>query len=69
MVDISRGMHSLTDFKKSTSAFIDKVTATGDLVVLTVNDKPWSVIQEAAACQKLHYIAEEARILQRPARY
>ena len=64
MLDISRDIHSLTDFKKNTSAFINQLKETGDPVVLTINGKAELVVQDAAAYQKLHQLAEEARVLE-----
>ena len=39
MLDISRDIHSLTDFKKKTSEFVDQLKQTGEPVVLTINGK------------------------------
>ncbi len=39
MLDISRDIHSLTDFKKKTSEFVEQLKQTGDPVVLTLNGK------------------------------
>jgi prevent-host-death family protein len=64
MFDISRDIHSLTDFKKNTSEFVAQLKRTGDPVVLTINGKAELVVQEAAAYQKLRQIAEEARVLE-----
>jgi prevent-host-death family protein len=64
MLDISRGIHSLTDFKKNTSEFINQLKETGDPVVLTINGKAELVVQDAAAYQRLRQIAEEARVLE-----
>src|SRR6516165_415718 len=64
MLDISRDIHSLTDFKKNTSEFIDQLKQTGEPVVLTINGKAELVVQDAAAYQKLRQIAEEARVLE-----
>jgi prevent-host-death family protein len=63
MLDISRDIHSLTDFKKNTSEFVNQLKETGEPVVLTINGKAELVVQDAAAYQKLRQIAEEARIL------
>ena len=63
MLDISRDIHSLTDFKKNTSEFINQLKKTGDPVVLTINGKAELVVQDAAAYQKLRKLAEEARVL------
>ncbi len=64
MLDISRDIQSLTDFKKNTSEFIHQLKQTGEPVVLTINGKAELVVQDAAAYQKLREIAEEARVLE-----
>ena len=64
MLDISRDIHSLTDFKKNTSEFVKQLKQTGEPVVLTINGKAELVVQDAAAYQKLRQIAEEARVLE-----
>ena len=64
MLDISRDIHSLTDFKKNTSEFVEQLKQTGEPVVLTINGKAELVVQDAAAYQKLRQIAEEARVLE-----
>jgi prevent-host-death family protein len=64
MLDISRDIHSLTDFKKKTSEFIEQMKQTGEPVVLTINGKAELVVQDAAAYQKLRQVAEEARVLE-----
>jgi prevent-host-death family protein len=64
MLDISRDIHSLTDFKKNTSEFINQLKETGDPLVLTINGKAELVVQDAAAYQRLRQIAEEARVLE-----
>jgi prevent-host-death family protein len=64
LLDIGRDIHSLTDFKKRTTEFINQLKETGDPVVLTINGKAELVVQDAAAYQKLRQIAEEARALE-----
>jgi len=64
MLDISRDIHSLTDFKKNTSEFINQLKETGEPVVLTINGKAELIVQDAAAYQKLRQVAEEAKILE-----
>ena len=64
MLDISRDIHSLTDFKKNTSQFVDQLKQTGEPVILTINGKAELVVQDAVAYQKLRQIAEEARVLE-----
>jgi PHD/YefM family antitoxin component YafN of YafNO toxin-antitoxin module len=64
MLDISRDIHSLTDFKKNTSGFIDQLKRTGEPVVFTINGKAELVVQDAAAYQKLRHLIEEAKVLE-----
>lgn len=64
MLDISRDIHSLTEFKKNTSEFIIQLKQTGDPVVLTINGKAELVVQDAAAYQRLRQMVEEARVLE-----
>ena len=64
MIDINRDIHSLTDFKKKTSNFIEQLKETGEPVVLTINGKAELVVQDAAAYQKLRELAEEATVFE-----
>ncbi len=64
MLDISRDVHSLTDFKKNTPEFLQQLKETGEPVVLTINGRAELVVQDAAAYQKLREVAEEARVLE-----
>ena len=64
MLDISRDIQSLTDFKKNTPEFIQQLKETGEPVVLTINGKAELVVQDVAAYQKLREIVEEARVLE-----
>src|SRR5262245_54310479 len=59
MLDISRDIHFLTDFKKNTSEFINQLKQTGDPVVLTINGKAELGVQNAASYQKLIELAEQ----------
>ena len=64
MLDISREIHSLTDFKKNTSEFTRQLKETGEPMVLTINGKAELVVQDAAAYQRLREVAEEAKVLE-----
>ncbi len=64
MLDISRDIHSLTDFKKNTSDFINQLKETGEPVVLTINGRAELVVQDAASYQKLIELAEQAEEMQ-----
>jgi prevent-host-death family protein len=64
MIDLTRDIHSLTDFKRKTTEFIRQLKETGAPVVLTVNGKAELVIQDAAAYQKLLELLEELGTVQ-----
>jgi prevent-host-death family protein len=64
MLDISRDIQSLTDFKKNTPEFLQQLKKTGEPVVLTINGRAELVVQDAAAYQKLREVAEEARVIE-----
>jgi len=53
MIDISQDINSLSNFKRNTAEFIQKMKRNGHPVVLTVNGLPEIVVQDAAAYQKL----------------
>jgi prevent-host-death family protein len=62
-MNLSRDIHSLTEFKQNTPDFIQQMKDTGKPIVLTINGKAALVVQDAASYQKLLDIAEEARVL------
>jgi prevent-host-death family protein len=64
MLDLTRDIHSLTEFKKNSSEFIDQLKRTGEPVVLTINGKAELVVQDAASYQRLREAVEEARRLE-----
>jgi prevent-host-death family protein len=63
-MDLSRDIHSLTDFKKNTPEFLRQLKDTGEPVVLTINGKAELVVQDAASYQKLLDLAEEAKVVE-----
>ena len=60
MLDISRDIHSLSNFKRNTPEFLRQLKETGQPVVLTINGKAELVVQDAASFQKLIELAERA---------
>ncbi|QDU79563.1 Phd_YefM [Polystyrenella longa] len=58
MFDLSDGIDSLTNFKRQSSQYLDKLLESGEPLVLTVNGKAKVVVQDAAAYQKLVETAE-----------
>jgi prevent-host-death family protein len=63
MLDISRDIRSLTDFKKKTPELVRQLKRTGEPVVLTINGKAALVVQDAAAYQRLRQGVDEARVV------
>ena len=53
MLDISRDIQSLSNFKRNTSNAIDRMKQTGEPIVLTVNGKAEVVVQDAKSYQQL----------------
>ena len=53
MLDISKDIHSLSDFKRNTTEFLDQMRGSGHPLVLTINGKAEIVVQDAASYQKL----------------
>lgn len=60
MLDIATGIDSLTNFKRQTTQYLDRLHETGDPVVLTVNGRAQVVVQDAAAYQRLVELANRA---------
>jgi prevent-host-death family protein len=53
MLDVSRDILPLTDFKRRTAEFIGRLKETGRPLVLTVNGKPEIVVLDACGYQAL----------------
>ncbi len=53
MLNLENGIDSLTNFKRQTAEYLQRLQKTGEPVVLTVNGKAQVVVQDAAAYQKL----------------
>jgi prevent-host-death family protein len=53
MLDIGKDIHSLSDFKRNTTDFLQQMRDSGHPVVLTINGKAEMVVQDAASYQKL----------------
>lgn len=51
-MDITKDIRPLTEFKRDTVRFMDRLRNTGRPAVLTVNGKPALVVMEAAAWQR-----------------
>jgi prevent-host-death family protein len=53
MINLSSGIDSLTNFKRNTTTFLDRLRETGQPLVLTINGKAQLVVQDASSYQQL----------------
>jgi prevent-host-death family protein len=53
MLNLGNGIDSMTNFKRQTAEYLERLHKTGEPVVLTVNGKAQVVVQDAGAYQKL----------------
>lgn len=60
MLNIERGIDSMTNFKRQTAEYLQRLHKSGEPVVLTINGKAQVVVQDAAAYQKLLEAAAKA---------
>jgi prevent-host-death family protein len=60
MLNLGRGIDSLTNFKRQTAQYLARLHKTGQPVVLTVNGKAQVVVQDAVAYQRLVESAAKA---------
>ncbi len=58
MLDLTRDIHSLTEFKRNTPEHLARLKETGRPAVLTVNGKAEIVVQDAESYQKLMALHE-----------
>lgn len=63
MLNISRDIQSLSNFKRNTSGLIEQMKQTGEPVILTVNGRAEVVVQDARSYQKLLETIEKLETL------
>lgn len=64
MLDITRDINSLSNFKRNTAEFIRQMKQTGQPVILTVNGKAELVVLDARAYQRLLELADRLETIQ-----
>ena len=64
MLDLSKDIRSLSEFKRNTPAFTAALRKSGRPVVLTVNGAASVVVQDAEAYQRLVELAERAEAVE-----
>ena len=65
MIDLTDGIDSLTNFKRQTPAYLDRLRKTGQPLVLTVNGKAQVVVQDAASYQQLLELVERLEAVEK----
>lgn len=63
MIDITRDIHSLSDFKRRTPDFIKRLEKTRKPVVLTMNGRASVVVQDAESYQRMLEMLERAETI------
>lgn len=58
MIDLAKDIYSLTDFKRNTTEFVQRMKETKHPLVLTVNGKAELVVQDVESYQALLEAAE-----------
>jgi prevent-host-death family protein len=58
MINLAKDIHSLTEFKRNTTEFLQQIKKTKHPLVLTVNGKAELVVQDAESYQELLDAAE-----------
>ena len=53
MLDITKDIHSLTNFRRTSAEFLEEMKKTKRPVILTVNGKAAAVVQDAESYQRL----------------
>jgi len=64
MMDLTKDIRSLSEFKRKTPEFLAEMRESGHAVVLTINGKAEIVVQDAASYQKLLNHVDELESLQ-----
>ena len=64
MLDISKDIDSLTQFKRNTVSFLKRLSKTGRPVVLTVNGKAQVVVQDAESYQRLLEVVDRLETIE-----
>lgn len=64
MIDLSKDILSLTDFKRNTPEFMKRLVETGQPLVLTINGKAELVVQDVESYQKMLELLDRAEAIE-----
>ena len=63
-IDVSRDIHSLTDFKRRTTSLVRQMKKSGNPLVLTVNGKAELVVLDTGTYQRLAELIDRAEAIE-----
>lgn len=63
-MNLQEDIDSLSNFKRNTAEFLEKMRQTGKPIVLTINGKAQLVVQDAGSYQKLLELAERLETIE-----
>jgi prevent-host-death family protein len=64
MIELTKDIDSLSNFKRRTTDFVARMKETGEPIVLTINGKAELVVQDADSYQRLIALAERVESLE-----
>ena len=64
MLDLSRDIDSLSNFKRKTPAYLARMKKTGEPLVLTINGRAELVVQDAVSYQRLLDLSDRVESLE-----
>ena len=64
MLNITRDIDSLSNFKKNTARFAKQMQSSGSPIILTVNGKAKYVVQDAESYQKMLELLDRAEAIE-----
>ena len=64
MLDITKDIDSLTNFKRNTSEYLQRIKESGNPLILTVNGKAEVVVQDAESYQKLLELVDHIQAIE-----
>ncbi len=64
MLDITKDIDSLTNFKRNTTQYLQRIKESGNPLILTVNGKAEVVVQDAESYQKLLELVDRIQAIE-----
>ncbi|NES67765.1 MAG: type II toxin-antitoxin system Phd/YefM family antitoxin [Okeania sp. SIO2D1] len=64
MLEITKDINSLTNFKRNTTQYLQRIKESGNPLILTVNGKAEVVVQDAESYQKLLELVDRIQAIE-----